>query len=71
MKIIKKRAATIKSPPKRSAFSWGPRKTRETYSINKNFSDSVLIDLLKTDVFADLKHYGRGNLVCKTQKTLT
>ncbi len=43
----------INLPDNRSAFLWGPRKTGKTYWINERFSDSVLIDLLKTDVFAD------------------
>lgn len=53
MKKIKKRMLKIQLPPKRSAFLWGPRKTGKTYWINAHFSDSPLIDLLKTDVFAD------------------
>lgn len=40
-------------PANRSAFLWGPRKTGKTYWINRHFADSVIIDLLKTDVFAD------------------
>ncbi len=40
-------------PTNRSAFLWGPRKTGKTYWINKNYADSAIIDLLKTDVFAD------------------
>ena len=40
-------------PSNRSAFLWGPRKTGKTYWINRHFSESVIIDLLKTDVFAD------------------
>ena len=40
-------------PANRSAFLWGPRKTGKTYWINRRFADSVIIDLLKTDVFAD------------------
>ena len=40
-------------PDSRSAFLWGPRKTGKTYWINRRFADSVIIDLLKTDVFAD------------------
>lgn len=43
----------IQLPPKRSAFLWGPRKTGKTYWINKNYAESPLIDLLKTDIFAD------------------
>ncbi len=43
----------MKLPANRSAFLWGPRKTGKTYWINRHFADSVIIDLLKTDVFAD------------------
>ena len=53
MKTIKGRLLNIELPPKRSAFLWGPRKTGKTYWINRYFSDSILIDLLKTDLFAD------------------
>ena len=53
MKIIKNRLLQIQLPPHRSAFLWGPRKTGKTYWINKHFPDAVLIDLLKTDLFAD------------------
>ena len=50
---IKKRMLNIALPKNCSAFLWGPRKTGKIFWINKNFGDSVLIDLLKTDVFAD------------------
>jgi predicted AAA+ superfamily ATPase len=53
MKRIKKRILELNLPANRSAFLWGPRKTGKTYWINRNFADSVIIDLLKTDVFAD------------------
>jgi len=53
MQIIKSRLLNIELPPKRSAFLWGPRKTGKTYWINRHFPDSILIDLLKTDLFAD------------------
>jgi predicted AAA+ superfamily ATPase len=53
MKKIISRLLNIELPPNRSAFLWGPRKTGKTYWITRNFPDSVLIDLLKTDVFAD------------------
>lgn len=53
MHNIKERLLNIQLPPKGSAFLWGPRKTGKSYWINKHFSDSPLIDLLKTDVFAD------------------
>ena len=53
MKKILDRILNIKLPAKRSAFLWGPRKTGKTYWINRHFGNAVLIDLLKTDVFAD------------------
>ena len=53
MKKIKKRTLELNLPDNRSAFLWGPRKTGKTYWINRHFADSVVIDLLKTDVFAD------------------
>jgi len=53
MKRIKDRILDLSLPANRSAFLWGPRKTGKTYWINRHFADSVIIDLLKTDVFAD------------------
>lgn len=53
MKTITKRHLKIDLPPKRSAFLWGPRKTGKTFWINQSFPRSVLIDLLKTEIFAD------------------
>jgi len=53
MKIIKNRVLKIELPPNRSAFLWGPRKTGKTYWVNRHFPDSILIDLLKSDLFAD------------------
>ncbi|MGD8208826.1 MAG: ATP-binding protein [Desulfobacterales bacterium] len=53
MKKIINRLLKIELPPNQSAFLWGPRKTGKTYWITRNFPDSILIDLLKTDVFAD------------------
>ena len=53
MKKILNRLLKIELPPNQSAFLWGPRKTGKTYWITRAFPDSILIDLLKTDVFAD------------------
>jgi len=53
MKKITKRILEINLPVNRSAFLWGPRKTGKTYWINKQYKDGIIIDLLKTDVFAD------------------
>jgi len=53
MKRIKDRTLDLSLPANRSAFLWGPRKTGKTYWINRHFADSIILDLLKTDVFAD------------------
>ena len=52
MKIVK-RLFDLKLPPKRSAFLWGPRKVGKSYWINHHLPEKTIIDLLKTDVFAD------------------
>lgn len=52
-KIIK-RLLQIRLPPARSAFLWGPRKVGKTYWIHHYLDKNYwLIDLLKTDVFAE------------------
>ncbi len=53
MKEITKRILDLNLPFNRSAFLWGPRKTGKTYWINEHYKDCIVIDLLKTDVFAD------------------
>jgi predicted AAA+ superfamily ATPase len=53
MKTITKRLLHIDLPPDRSGFLWGPRKTGKTFWINTHYNDIPIIDLLKTDVFAD------------------
>ncbi|MFC1885005.1 ATP-binding protein [Thermodesulfobacteriota bacterium] len=53
MENISKRLLNINLPPNRSAFLWGPRKTGKTYWINNQFSDCIIIDLLKTELFAE------------------
>ena len=53
MKKIIGRVLKLNLPNNRSAFLWGPRKTGKTYWISRQYSDAVLIDLLKTDVYAD------------------
>ncbi len=52
MKIIK-RLLSLNLPPKRSAFLWGPRKVGKSYWIAHHLPEATVIDLLKTDVFAD------------------
>ena len=53
MKNIKNRLIEVELPPKRSAFLWGPRKAGKTHWVSRRFPDSILIDLLKTDLFAE------------------
>ncbi len=53
MKIIKKRLLQLNLGQGRSAFLWGPRRTGKSFWIRHAFTDCILIDLLKTDVFAD------------------
>lgn len=53
MEEIKERLLPFDLPKDRSAFLWGPRKTGKTYWIKTHFPKTPLIDLLKTEVFAD------------------
>ena len=53
MNKITNRLLNIKLPDNRSAFLWGPRKTGKTHWIGEHFKESIIIDLLKTDIFAD------------------
>jgi predicted AAA+ superfamily ATPase len=41
-------------PPGQSAFLWGPRKTGKTTYLTRRFPNSVVFDLLDTDLFFDL-----------------
>jgi uncharacterized protein len=50
---IKKRLFKINLPPGKSAFLWGPRKVGKTFWITNNLVGAEIIDLLKTDVFAE------------------
>jgi predicted AAA+ superfamily ATPase len=50
---IKKRLLTINLPPAKSAFLWGPRKVGKSTWIREHMKKSIVIDFLKTDVFAD------------------
>jgi predicted AAA+ superfamily ATPase len=43
----------IDLPKSKSAFLWGPRKVGKSYWLRQHLPDATLIDLLKTDVFAD------------------
>lgn len=53
MKIIR-RHLDMRLPKGKSAFLWGPRKTGKSYWIKHHLPKATVIDLLKTDVFADL-----------------
>jgi uncharacterized protein len=50
---IKKRLFELNLPPGKSSFLWGPRKVGKTYWITHNLGGAEIIDLLKTDVFAE------------------
>lgn len=52
MRIIK-RLFQLDLPSKRSAFLWGPRKVGKTYWIHHYLPRPTVVDLLKTDVFAE------------------
>jgi len=52
MKIIQ-RQFRLDLPKGKSAFLWGPRKTGKSYWIKHHLPEAKVIDLLKTDVFAD------------------
>lgn len=53
MSKIIKRTLDLKLPANRSVFLWGPRKSGKSYWISQHLSNVPLIDLLKTDVFAE------------------
>jgi len=53
MKSIVKRLFRLDLPEGRSAFLWGPRKVGKSYWISRHLPDASVVDLLKTDVFAD------------------
>ncbi len=48
-----KRILDINLPPLQSAFLWGARKTGKTTYLKENFTNSVYIDFLKTDLFLE------------------
>ena len=50
---IVSRALTLPDLTKHSVFLWGPRRTGKTYWIRQNLRDSPVIDLLRTDTFAE------------------
>lgn len=48
-----KRLLNIQLPAGKSCFLWGPRKVGKTFWIREQLSNFILIDFLKTDIFAD------------------
>lgn len=50
---IKNRLLHIDLPKNKSAFLWGPRKVGKSHWIKHHIHHAVIIDFLKTDVFAD------------------
>lgn len=52
MKVLP-RIIDLELPKNKSAFLWGPRKVGKSYWINKHLHNDIVIDLLKTDTFAE------------------
>jgi len=50
---IAKRLLDLRLPAGRSAFLWGPRKVGKSYWIRESLPQATVVDLLKTDVFAE------------------
>lgn len=50
---IKERLLSISLPHGKSAFLWGPRKVGKSTWIRHHKKEAILIDLLKTDIFAE------------------
>jgi uncharacterized protein len=50
---IKKRLFDLSLPRGKSAFLWGPRKVGKTYWISHTLTGVEIIDLLKTDIWAE------------------
>lgn len=53
MRRIIRRLFRLDLPANRSAFLWGPRRVGKSYWISHELSGCPVIDLLKTDVFAE------------------
>jgi predicted AAA+ superfamily ATPase len=53
MKKIIRRLFSLNLPPGKSAFLWGPRKVGKSYWIAHNLERAIIVDLLKTDLFAE------------------
>lgn len=53
MRSIVKRALSLNLPFGQSSFLWGPRKVGKSYWIRHSLPNVTVIDLLKSDVYAD------------------
>ena len=53
MRSIVKRGLSLRLPRGKSAFLWGPRKVGKSYWIRHSLPTATVIDLLKTEVYAD------------------
>ncbi len=53
MQMIPRSLDIIKLPNEQSAFLWGPRKTGKTTLLRAAFPDSIVYDLLQTDLFLE------------------
>lgn len=50
---ILNRILDIKLPVGKSAFLWGPRKVGKSYWIRQHYQNAIIIDMLKSEVFAE------------------
>ena len=53
MAKIVQRLLDLKLPARQSAFLWGPRRVGKSYWIRQNYPNAPIIDLLKSDVYAE------------------
>ncbi len=53
MRKIIRRLFSLELPQEKSAFLWGPRKVGKSYWIAHSLPGVPIIDLLKTEVFAE------------------
>ena len=49
-----KRVLKMDLPDRQSAFLWGPRKTGKSTFLKTRFPNSVIVDLLQSDLFLEL-----------------
>ena len=53
MSKIVRRLLDLRLPRGKSAFLWGPRRVGKTYWVRQHYSEMPVIDLLKSDVYAE------------------